>query len=347
MKPLKDWLKETEPSLILAPMQDVTDLPFWRLMETYGGPDIYFTEYFRVHRDSTLSKYILESIQQHPPGKPVIAQMIGNDIPSLVRTAKELQQHDIIGIDLNLGCPAPIVYKKNAGGGLLRSPQLVDQILGALREAISINFTVKTRLGFLDDSLFPELLDVFARHHLDGLTVHARTVREGYTSIVHHDQIQRAVDRLHCPVIANGNIYSSGEARSVWDKTGAAGLMIGRGAIRNPWIFQQIKQAFRGETPAPVRLCDLREYVERLYHAMKTDSFREGPHIAKMKKYMNFIGQGVDPEDRFLFEIRRVATEQEFFAVCDRYLNSDEEWLIDLPGGFIRSEAERNLTCSG
>jgi tRNA-dihydrouridine synthase len=103
--------------LALAPMQDVTDLPFWRLMANYGGADLYFTEYFRVHATSNLDKNILYSITENPTGKPAIAQMIGNDIPSLVRTARELQQYPIAAVDLNLGCPAPVVYRKCAGGG--------------------------------------------------------------------------------------------------------------------------------------------------------------------------------------------------------------------------------------
>ena len=112
-------LQGAEPILALAPMQDVTDLPFWKLMAKYGGADLYFTEYFRVHATSNLDKNILRSITENPTGKPAIAQMIGNDIPSLVRTARELQQYPIAAVDLNLGCPAPVVYRKCAGGGLL------------------------------------------------------------------------------------------------------------------------------------------------------------------------------------------------------------------------------------
>jgi len=125
------------PVLALAPMQEVTDLPFWKLMAVYGGADVYVTEYFRVHATSTLRKRILKSITENPTGQPVIAQMIGNDIPSLVRTARELQQYPIAAVDLNLGCPAPVVYRKCAGGGLLREPRRVDAILGALREAVN------------------------------------------------------------------------------------------------------------------------------------------------------------------------------------------------------------------
>ncbi|NJK92893.1 MAG: hypothetical protein HC904_14370 [Blastochloris sp.] len=95
------------PVLLLAPMQDVTDLPFWRVMHRYGGPDIYFTEYFRVHSTSSLEPHILEAIRNSPEQKPVIAQMIGQDIPSLLRTVDQLQKESLLAIDINIGCPAP------------------------------------------------------------------------------------------------------------------------------------------------------------------------------------------------------------------------------------------------
>src|SRR2546426_3291581 len=216
-----------EPMLALAPMQDVTDLPFWKLMTAYGGADVYFTEYFRVHPTSNLEPLILRSITENPTGRPVIAQMIGNDIPSLVRTAHELQQYPIAAVDLNLGCPAPVVYRKCAGGGLLREPNRVDAILGALRDAVKTRFTVKTRLGFDSTDVFSELLPIFARHSLDLLTVHGRTVKEMYRTEVHYDHIARAVAEIPCPVLANGNIYSAGKAEEVLKLTGARGLMIG------------------------------------------------------------------------------------------------------------------------
>src|SRR6185369_14048062 len=151
-------LRGPAPILALAPMQEVTDLPFWRLMARYGGADVYYTEYFRVHATSNLEKYILRSIEENPTGRPAIAQMIGNDIDALVRTASELQNYPIAGVDLNLGCPAPVVYRKCAGGGLLREPERVDGILKALRAAVGVKFTVKTRLGFETMDLFERFL---------------------------------------------------------------------------------------------------------------------------------------------------------------------------------------------
>src|SRR6186713_2788452 len=226
MQQFDDILKGPDPVLALAPMQDVTDLPFWQLMTQYGGADIYYTEYFRVHATSNLEKPILASITENPTSRPVIAQMIGNDIPSLVRTARELQEYPIAAVDLNLGCPAPVVYRKCAGGGLLREPDRVDSILGALRDAVKIRFTVKTRIGFDSPEVFDELLPIFARHSLDLLTVHGRTVAEMYRSEVHYDFIALAVQAVPCPVLANGNVYSAASADQVLKQTGARGLMI-------------------------------------------------------------------------------------------------------------------------
>lgn len=228
---LDQLLARPEPLLALAPMQDVTDLPFWRLISRYGGADVYYTEYFRVHADSHLEKDILASITENPTGRPVVAQMIGNDIPSLVRSAEELQEHAVAAIDLNLGCPAPIVYKKCAGGGLLRDVPRIEGILGALREAVSVKFTVKTRLGFDDTETIDALVPLFAKHGVDLLTIHGRTVTQMYREGVRYDLIGQARSNLPCPVLANGNIGSHEDAETVVKQTGVHGLMIGRGAI--------------------------------------------------------------------------------------------------------------------
>ena len=315
-------LHGTAPLLALAPMQDVTTLPFMRVMERYGGPEVYWTEYFRVHGDSRPEKWILESITRNPTGRPVVAQLIGNDIPALVRTAKLLQQLPVAAIDLNLGCPAPIVYRKCAGGGLLREPQKIDAILGALREAVTIPFTVKTRIGFATPSEFDALLGLFTRHPIDLLTVHARTVAQGYRPGVRYDLIAQAARELKCPVLANGNVYSAAQARQLLAETSARGLMIGRGAIRNPWLFGQIRAGLRGEEIAFPTGRDVLDYIRALWDQEITPGTRELAQVQRMKKFMNFIGEGIGEE--FLFAIRRVATAADFWRVCESSLAHDE-----------------------
>ena len=317
---LESLLAGPDPILALAPMQDVTDLPFWGLVQSYGGADLYYTEYFRVHGDSRLEKWILESITQNPTRRPVIAQMIGNDIPSLVRTAKELQNHPIAAIDLNLGCPAPVVYRKCAGGGLLRDLPRIDAILGALRDAVQIKFTVKTRIGFDDPSIFEALLAIFARHSLDLLTVHGRTVAERYRSGVHYDFIARAVEQLPCPVLANGNVCSATKAAEVLNLTRARGVMIGRAAIRNPWIFTQIRQQQSGQQIFQPTGHDVLVYIRALYETTSGEIRHELQRVQKMKKYLNFLALGVEPTGRFLHDIRRAITEADFFQICNDHL---------------------------
>src|SRR5678815_3094662 len=273
-----------------------------------------------------------------------IRDRIGNDIPSLVRTAKELQQHPIVAVDLNLGCPAPVVYRKCAGGGLLREPKRVDAILGALREAIQppCRFTVKTRLGFDSPNVFDELLPIFAKHAIDLLTVHGRTVAEMYRSEVHYDFIARAVEAMPCPVLANGNVHSAVKAGEILRLTGAAGLMIGRGAIRNPWLFHQIRQHQRGETLFLPRGCDVLEYIRALYGAVCSPEVTESAQVQKMKKYLNYVAVGAEPSGRFLHDIRRVTNKAEFFGVCETFLNHDQPLELE-PFGLPATASEAEL----
>jgi len=309
------------PVLALAPMQGVTDRPFLKLIASYGGADVYFTEYFRVYATSRLNKHVLKSVTENPTGKPVIPQMIGNDIPALVRTARALEWYAVAAVDLNLGCPAPVVYRKGAGGGLLREPARVDAILGALRDAVKGRFTVKTRIGFDSAEGFSDLLPIFAKHSLDLLTVHARTVREMYRSEVHYDFIARAAAELRCPVLANGNVYSAGKAAEVLKITGARGLMIGRGAIRNPWLFRQIREHQRGEPVFVPTGTDVLAYVRALYKAVCSPAARESAQVQRMKKYLNYLGVGVEPTGQFLHQIRRITATADLWRVCSEFLD--------------------------
>jgi len=317
----RDLLRAPAPVLALAPMQDVTTLQFMRVIDRHGGPDVYWTEYFRVYQDSRPEKFILESITKNPTKRPIIAQMIGNDIPALVRTAKILQELPVAAIDLNLGCPAPVVYRKCAGGGLLREPKKIDAILGALREAVTIPFTVKTRTGFESPEEFDVLLPLFARHAIDLLTVHARTVKQMYRPGVRYDLIARAAAEMHCPVLANGNVYGPAQAKQLLAETGVRGLMIGRGAIRNPWMFDQIRAELRGEPIQPPDGRAVLAYIRELWENEITPGVPEAAQVQRMKKFMNFIGEGLG--DAFLFDIRRVTNTADFFRVCEVCLDHD------------------------
>jgi len=332
-------LRAQAPVLSLAPMQDVTTLEFMRVIARYGGPDIFWTEFFRVHGDSRPEKWILDSITKNPTGIPVVAQLIGNDIPALVRTAKELQKYDIAAIDLNLGCPAPIVYRKCAGGGLLREPARIDAILKALRDAVTIPFTVKTRIGFDSPDEFDTLLPVFARNQIDLLTVHARTVKQMYRPGVRYDLIARAARELKCPVFANGNIFSATQANAILAETGARGLMIGRGAIRNPWLFNQIRAGQRGGINFRPAGREVLNYLHLLWEHEITPGVRELSQVQRMKKFTNFIGEGIG--ETFLHDIRRVNSSADFWRVCETWLDHENPMSLE-----PLEQASREASCA-
>ncbi|MGC6456312.1 MAG: tRNA dihydrouridine synthase [Coraliomargaritaceae bacterium] len=311
-----------QPWSALAPMQDVTTRPFMRLLGQYGPPDFLFTEYFRVHAHSTLEAHIVDSILEHNTGRPVFAQLIGESLVDLRRTVLAIQSADlpVAGIDLNMGCPAPKVYKKNVGGGLLREPEKVDAVLGCLREAIKGRFTVKMRIGFEDDRHFETILGLLEKHRVDLLSLHARTVKEAYRSEVHYEYIRRAAERLPCPVLANGNITSVAKGIRVLNDTTCQGLMIGRSCIRNPWIFRQLREHFSGQTIFRPTLAHVRQYVEDLYQATTLPERTGRYHINHLKKFLNFVGLSVDTEGRFLHEMRRAQDKQQLDQICDRHL---------------------------
>jgi tRNA-dihydrouridine synthase B len=351
--PLPDPIDPERPLTALAPMQDVTTLGFLRLLGDYGPPDYLFTEYFRVTAHSKPEPHIIDSVLHHGTGRPVFAQMIGESVPDLLRTAGLLGELPIAGVDLNMGCPAPKVYKKNVGGGLLRDPQTVERLLSALRGGIKGRFTVKMRIGFDTIDNYDRLLKSVADNGVNLLSVHGRTVKGGYRSEVDYPRIAQAVSTVPCPVLANGNISSAAKAQAVIAETGAAGVMIGRACIRNPWIFRQIHEQWTAQPIFQPRLSDVRTYLDALYYTITDSSQHERYRLARLKKFLNFIGVAVDPDGNFLHRARRVKTWSELQQLADEFMIDygkadlpypDEPW----PGLIARPncEGEEYQACS-
>jgi tRNA-dihydrouridine synthase len=188
------------------------------------------------------------------------------------------------------------------------------------------------RIGFEDTQNFEAILNLVNKHGIDLLSVHGRTVKEKYRSQVHYDSIKTAVEICDCPVLANGDVSSALRSREILNYTGAAGVMIGRHAIRNPWIFSQIREY---ETTGRIRRIPLQEvflYLHSLYDALKKPWITDKAHVNKMKKFLNFIGQGVDPDGQFIYQARRAQSERELFEISDRFmLSGSERYFADEP----------------
>jgi tRNA-dihydrouridine synthase C len=212
---------------------------------------------------------------------------------------------------------------------LLREPQRIDSILGALRDAVSIKFTVKTRVGFASPAEFDTLLPIFAKHSIDLLTVHARTVAQMYRLPVHYDLIRQATEAMPCPVCANGHVYSAEQALEVLAQTKARGLMIGRGVIRSPWLFNQIRERLKGEPLTFPTGRNVLDYVTALWESQASFDAPERAQCERIKKFMNYIGEGVDAQ--FLHKIRRTETAAEFFRICREFLDHDQPMALTPP----------------
>jgi tRNA-dihydrouridine synthase len=331
-------------------MQDITTLAFMRIIARHGAPDWFVTEFIRVHAASTPNPDILDSLERNDTGRPVFAQLIGESPEHMARTASSLLKkrgnpirsfgpgaqsqansrnpsgagHSVAGIDLNLGCPVPKVFRKNVGGGLLRDLHRVDILLDALRSATAGRlFTVKTRTGFDNSEYFPTLLELINLHDVDLLTVHGRTVRGLYRSPVDYEAIALAVRTVQCPVVANGDITSAEKAVQVLKQTGCAGLMVGRHAVRNPWIFRQIRERLAGLPVFQPCFGDVRAYVDELVAATATSEASSERHAARMKKFLNFVGVSVDPDGAFLDAMRRAPDLDTLLRVCDAHLTEN------------------------
>ncbi len=305
-------------------MQNVTDLAFMRVVTAIGGPpDAFFTEYFSVHCHTHLDPAILQSITDNDTGQPVYAQILGNSPEFLIEAVERLHSYPVAGIDLNLGCPAPKVYKRNAGGGLLRDPDSTIDLVARLRDAVPGSFSVKMRTGFDHTDDYVRFLQAFAGLGLDFVTVHGRTVADSYRGAVRYDLIRLAVETLPCPVYANGNVRSAESGKSILAQTGAYGLMVGRAAIRNPWIFRQIRESSSQLPVFQPRLSDVREYVRRLYEAKTNSATPESHRVNHIKRYLVFVAEGIDPDGGFLHQIRRARSESELFRICDQWMIED------------------------
>jgi tRNA-dihydrouridine synthase C len=300
-------MADRSPCLYLAPMQDVSVLPFWRCLERRGGPDVYVTEYFRVHRESHPDRGILRSITAFETRRPVIAQMIGNEPADLVRTARFLEDHT------------------PCAGALLRRSDLIRRLVEGLRPEVRGSLTLKTRIGFSSPDEFDALLGLFGSLPVDGLAIHGRTVSEGYRSAVHVDAIARAVARLPFPVVANGSIVSAATARAMAGRTGAAGLMLGRGAIRDPWVFEATRAAFAGRETRRPTLRELGDYLSELTEEVRREGRfpREVDLVNRMKKFTNYIASGL-AGGTLREELRRATSLSEFRRSCQKHLDRDD-----------------------
>ncbi len=228
--------------VILAPMEDVTDKSFRKICKRFGA-DIVYTEFLSAEAlrrgvEKTVRKM---SFDEHE--RPVVIQIFGSDEQAMAEAAVIAASYRPDYLDINFGCPVKKVVEKGAGAALMREPEKMARIAASVVKAVSIPVTVKTRIGWDRSSI--NILDIVPKLEdagVEAIAVHGRTRSEMYKGTADWDWIARVKERATIPVIANGDIWSPDDAKAMFDHTGADGIMIGRGAIGNPFIFTQARE---------------------------------------------------------------------------------------------------------
>lgn len=242
------WKNLPRPLSVLAPMDDVTDNVFRRVIQDIGRPDLFFTEF--TNADGLVSKgaqIVGRKLKFESDQHPIIAQVWGNKPESFLKAAKIVEELGFDGIDINMGCPIREVVKKRAGAGLIGEYSMVDEIVAATLEgAPNIPLSIKTRLG-INKNIAEEWCSYLLSKNIVNLTLHGRTASQMSKVPADWDEIAKIVKirnkiAPNILVVGNGDVKSTLEVKVKADKYGVDGVMIGRGIFDDPWMFERNKK---------------------------------------------------------------------------------------------------------
>lgn len=239
--------------LLLAPMEDVTDIGFRRLCKRYGAAMVY-TEFVSAEALVRSVKSTMNKLTISDDERPVGIQIYGHDVPQMVEAAKIVEEAGPDLIDLNFGCPVKKVAGKGAGAGMLQNIPLLLDITREVVKAVKVPVTVKTRLGWNSENLIiTELAEQLQDCGIQALTIHGRTRAQMYTGQADWTLIGEVKrnPRIHIPIIGNGDITTPEEAKQAFERYGVDAVMIGRATFGHPWIFKEIRDYLNGKEPDP------------------------------------------------------------------------------------------------
>lgn len=278
------------PRLFLAPMEGLGDRCFRKSMASIGGFDEGVTDFIRVPSNAHVKS--LAKVYDHRELSPIplAAQIMGADAELMACMAAELERRGAPRIDLNCGCPSNTVTGRGAGSSLLKTPDRLNAIAEAIVKAVSVPVTIKMRSGYEDLSLFRENLLAAQQSGVKFITLHPRTKADGYGPPAKWELIAEAKALLSVPVVGNGDILTVEDALRMIRQTRCDALMIGRGAVINPFIFHEIRSHYsRGVISN--RWASLRKYFEVYLGEMPKDLPLRNK-INKLKQIMSFMFRG-------------------------------------------------------
>ena len=308
-----------ERPIFLAPMEDVTDASFRYICKEFGA-DMMYTEFISsdgLIRDAakTIAKMKLYDYE-HPIG----IQIYGHIPEALVEAAVRAEAAGPDVIDINFGCPVNKIAKRGAGSGMMRYPDLMVEITEAVVKAVHTPVTVKTRLGWDEDSkIIVELAERLQDAGISALTIHGRTrcqMSKGEADWTLIGQV-KANPRMHIPIIGNGDITSPEKAKEAFERYGVDGIMIGRASFGHPWIFREVRHYLdTGEVLPPMSVADRVDLAKKhLTRSLELKGDRVG--VLEMRRHLSCYFKGLDNFKETRLRLVTENSPEELFAILD------------------------------
>jgi tRNA-dihydrouridine synthase B len=324
MAELKIGDLELGQGLILAPMAGITDLSFRRIAKSLGA-DLVTSEMVSAEgivRKGGRTRSLLNS---HPEEKPVAIQLFGSDPLVMGEAARIVSGEGADIIDLNMGCPVPKVLRQGAGAQLIRQPEKVAQIVEAVRRVVSIPVTVKTRSGWSKTQInILEVARVSEDAGADAITIHPRTAKQGFSGKADWDLIGKVKQAVTIPVVGNGDVTRPEQVEEMKHLTGCNGVMIGRGAMGNPWIFKQAKQLARGEAVSDPSVRERLEVIGRHLDLYK-ESLSGRQSLAGIRSRLMWYSKGLRGSARLRAGLSSCRDIETMIKVCEDFFAALEE----------------------
>lgn len=313
-------------NLLLAPLAAYTTLPFRLCMREIGGFGLAATELIHARSLLERKKKALELAQTCPEDSPLAVQLFGAVAEELRDAALMLEAEGAAVIDINMGCPVEKVVTRGAGAALLRDPIATGKYVSTITRAVKIPVTVKTRLGWKGEVLEAvHLAPILEDAGIAALTIHGRTREGAFGGAVNLAGIRAVVQSVRTlPIFGNGDVRDAASAKRMLEETGCAGVMIGRGALMNAWVFREISAALAGTTPPPPPTVTER-VAFMTHHFLRTVTLR-GEHLAclQFRKMIDWYARALGPCKPLRYGIKGLSSVAQFH---------------DLVGGFLVTRA--------
>jgi nifR3 family TIM-barrel protein len=288
VKPFKIRNIEINPPMILSPMAGVTDYTFRRLIKRRGGVGLVVSEFISVEGLTRHNPKSKRQMQFDEEERPFAVQIFGGQAPRMAMGAEMAQEIGADILDVNCGCPAPKVVKHGGGSGLLRDLPRLEEILKEIKKTITIPLTLKMRVGYSDSTInATDVAKMAEQCGVEHIQVHGRTKEQGYKGLANWDLIKAVKESVSVPVSGNGDITTIEYGLQKWKESGVDGILIGRGAMQNPWIFRQFNDVLHGRAPYQPDLAEKKAVLLEFFEMLQ----EEMPELVALGKMKQLAGQ--------------------------------------------------------